>query len=79
MRVIDLEEKWDKNIQLEFTLRELQILYDSLGKISWNQLKSVYEEDRKIPKEKIPFNDDDVFVLWEDLKNLINLKGGCTE
>ena len=48
------ETKWDENIKLELTLRELQIIRDSMGATSYNDKKYIWDENCA----ECPYNSD---------------------
>ena len=68
------ETKWDENIKLELTLRELQIIRDSMGATSYNDKKYIWDENRA----ECPYNLDQNKILFNDVMSILKKQGGVT-
>ena len=68
------ETKWDENIKLELTLRELQIIRDSMGATSYNDKKYIWDENCA----ECPYNLDQNKILFNDLMSILKKQGGVT-
>ena len=68
------ETKWDENIKLELTLRELQIIRDSMGATSYNDKKYIWDENCA----ECPYNLDQNKILFNDVMSILKEQGGVT-
>ena len=68
------ETKWDENIKLELTLRELQIIRDSMGATSYNDKKYIWDEN----SAECPYNLDQNKILFNDVMSILKKQGGVT-
>lgn len=78
MRIIGEQDKnkWERKISIELSLRELQILFDSVGSSSWDDYKNNWEMyDTDID---IPYNIDDSDQIYSELEEIIYGLGGVT-
>lgn len=62
---------WDKKIQIEMSLRELQEITDSVGVSSFAQIRDMYEKYSN--KEKIPYNYSS--KVFENLNKILKVNG----
>ena len=75
MRLLKTNEtKWDKKIQLELSLRELQIIRDSMGATSYNDKKYIWDENCA----ECPYNLDQNKILFNDVMSILKKQGGVT-
>lgn len=70
------EPKWDENIKLELTLRELQIIRDSIGATNHSMRSEVWvwHDDFK----ECPYNSDQGTSLFNDVNYILKVQGGVT-
>lgn len=68
------ETKWDKNIKIELTLRELQIIRDSIGATSHDDRSSIWNYG----SEKCPYNIGQGNILFDDVMSILKKQGGIT-
>ena len=68
------ETKWDKNIRIELTLRELQIIRDSIGTTSHDTRSRIWNYS----SENCPYNLDQGNTLFDDVMNILKKQGGIT-
>lgn len=74
MKLLNTDEtKWDKKIQLELTLRELQIIRDSIGATSHHDRSSIWEHT-----EVCPYTYEQGDSLFNDVMDIIKKQGGIT-
>lgn len=66
--------KWDKKIQLELTLRELQIIRDSIGATSHCMRSEYWDDDFK----DCPYNSEQGSSLFDDVNYILEEQGGVT-
>lgn len=75
MKLVQSQEVWDNTIQVEITIRELQILRDSMGATSYNDKTANWRNtNNKIP----PYSSYEDEVLFKNVKDILKLKGGVT-
>lgn len=75
MKLVQSQEVWDNTIQVELTIRELQILRDSMGVTSYNDKTSKWRNtNNKIP----PYSMNEDEALFKNVKEILRLKGGNT-
>ena len=68
------QTKWDENIKLELTLRELQIIRDSMGATSYNDKKYIWDKNFA----ECPYNLDQNKILFNDVMSILKKQGGVT-
>lgn len=68
------ETKWDKNIRLELTLRELQIIRDSMGATNHGIRREIWDE--VFTSEDCPYNSEQGTSLFNDIKYILKRQGG---
>lgn len=68
------ESKWDKKIQLELSLRELQIIRDAIGVTSYNDKTYIWDKNY----EECPYNLDQERILFNDVMSILKKQGGVT-
>lgn len=66
------ETKWDKNIRIELTLRELQIIRDSIGATSHDDRSSIWNYG----SEDCPYNPKQGTTLFNDINYILKDQGG---
>lgn len=75
MKLLNTDQtKWDNNIKLELTLRELQIIRDAMGATSYNDKTYVWDENCK----ECPYNLDQNHILFNDVMSILERQGGVT-
>lgn len=74
MKLVRSQEVWDNIIQVELTIRELQILRDSMGVTSYNDKTTKWRDTNKIP----PYSMVEEEILFKNVEEILRLKGGCT-
>lgn len=79
MKLVDKNSnsKWDEKVKIELTLREVQILFDSIGSTSWKDFEnnwSMYD----VPKSDMPYNLDDIDSTFDQLQDIVEELGGVT-
>lgn len=75
MRLLNTNEtKWDKNIRIELTLMELQIIRDSIGATSHDKRSNIWSYN----SEDCPYNLDQEDTLFGDVMNILKKQGGVT-
>lgn len=62
---------WDKKIQIEMSLRELQEITDRVGVTSFAQIRDMYE--KYSDKEKIPYDYNS--KVFENLNKILKVNG----
>ena len=67
-------EVWDNTIQVELTIRELQILRDSMAITSYNGKTTEWRNFNKIP----PYSLNEENILFKNVEEILKLKGGRT-
>ena len=73
MRLLNTNEtKWDENIELELTLRELQNIRDAMGATSYNDKAYLWED------ENCPYNLEQERILFNDIMSILKKLGGVT-
>ena len=68
------ETKWDKNIRLELTLRELQIIGDSMGATNHEIRRDIWDE--VFTSEDCPYNSEQGASLFNDINYILKKQGG---
>lgn len=68
------ETKWDKNIRLELTLRELQIIGDSIGATNHNIRSEIW--DRAFEDYPCPYDSEQGTCLFNDVNYILKKQGG---
>lgn len=68
------ETKWDKNIRIELTLKELQIIRDSMGATSHSDRSDIWSNY----SEACPYNSIQGRTLFDDVKSILKKQGGVT-
>ena len=77
MKLLNTEQtKWDENIKLELTLRELQIIRDSMGATSHETRSEIWNEI--FTSEDCPYNLDQNKILFNDVMSILKKQGGAT-
>lgn len=75
MRLLNTSEtKWDENIKLELTLRELQIIRDSIGVTNHNMRSEIW--DKVFTSEDCPYNSEQGTSLFDDVNYILKKQGG---
>ena len=75
MKLLNTEQtNWDENIKLELTLRELQIIRDSIGATSYNDKKYIWDKNGA----ECPYNLDQNKILFNDVMSILKKQGGVT-
>lgn len=74
MKLVQSQKVWDNIIQVELTIRELQILRDSMGVTSYNDKTTKWRNINKIP----PYSMDEEEILFKNVEEILRLKGGYT-
>ena len=74
--LITNETKWDENIKLELTLRELQIIRDSIGATSHGTRSEIWNEI--CTSEGCPYNSEQGTSLFNDVNYILKKQGGVT-
>lgn len=78
MRLLNANEtKWDENIKLELTLRELQIIRDSIGATNHNMRSEIWDDVHDDFKE-CPYNSCQGTFLFDDVNSILKKQGGVT-
>ena len=68
------ETKWDKNIKLELTLRELQIIRDAIGATNHKIRREIWDEI--FTSEDCPYNSEQGTSLFNDINYILKNQGG---
>lgn len=77
MKLLGINEtKWDENIKIELTLRELQIIRDSIGVTNHNMRSEIWDEI--FTSEDCPYNSEQGTSLFNDVNYILKNKGGVT-
>lgn len=66
------ETKWDKNIRIELTLRELQIIRDSIGATSHKMKSNIWSDHFKC----CPYDLEQGLSLFNDVEYILKKQGG---
>lgn len=66
------ETKWDENIKLELTLRELQIIRDSIGATNHYTRSEIWDGTF----EDCPYNPKQGTTLFNDINYILKDQGG---
>ena len=74
MKLINTNCEWDKEINISLSLRELQMIHDSIAITSYARCSEHWESQNKL---KIPYLADDYYSLYDNLDNIIESIGGC--
>ena len=74
--LITNETKWDENIKLELTLRELQIIRDSMGVTSHGTRSEIW--NKIFTSEDCPYNSEQGTSLFNDVNYILKKQGGVT-
>ena len=74
MKLFQSQEVWDNTIQVELTIKELQILRDSMSMTSYNDKTTEWRDSNKIP----PYSMNEEEILFTNVQEILRLKGGCT-
>lgn len=70
------ETNWDKSIKLELTLRELQIIRDSIGATSHETRSDIWNWSDIF--EDCPYNSKQGTTLFNDVNYILKDQGGVT-
>lgn len=65
---------WDKTITIQLSLRELQILFDSLGSTAWISLEDNWKDYHTLLE--MPYNMNNKNQLYNELEDLLTKLGG---
>lgn len=78
MELININYGWDKEINISLSLRELQIIHDSIAVISYSECREHwnYFHNKKL---EIPYLSEVFYSLYDNLENIIKLAGGCAD
>lgn len=76
MKLLTDKTNWDENIKLELTLRELQIIRDSIGATNHNMRSEIWDEI--FTSEDCPYNSEQGTSLFNDVNYILKNKGGVT-
>ena len=83
MRLLKTNEtKWDKKIQLELSLRELQIIRDAMGATNYETRRKIWDkiftsEDCPYNSEQdCPYNSEQGASLFSDINYILKNQGG---
>lgn len=68
------ETKWDKKIQLELSLRELQIIRDAMGATNHKIRRNIWDEI--FTSEDCPYNSEQGASLFNDINYILKNQGG---
>ena len=68
------ETKWDENIKLELTLRELQIIRDAMGATNHKIRREIWDEI--FTSEDCPYNSEQGTSLFNDINYILKNQGG---
>ena len=68
------ETKWDKKIQLELSLRELQIIRDAMGATNHEIRREIWDEI--FTSEDCPYNLEQGISLFNDINYILKNQGG---
>ena len=75
MKLLNTEQtNWDKNIKLELTLRELQIIGDSVGATSHDMRSKIWDNTFK----DCPYDFQQGVSLFNDIEYILKEQGGVT-
>ena len=75
MKLLNTEQtNWDENIKLELTLRELQIIRDSMGATSHETRSEIWNEI--FTSEDCPYNSEQGTSLFNDINYILKNQGG---
>ena len=75
MRLLKTNEtKWDKKIQLELSLRELQIIRDAMGATNHEIRREIWDEI--FTSEDCPYNSEQGISLFNDINYILKNQGG---
>lgn len=75
MRLLKTNEtKWDKKIQLELSLRELQIIRDAMGATNHEIRRKIWDEI--FTSEDCPYNSEQEASLFSDINYILKNQGG---
>lgn len=74
MKLVQPREVWDNTVQVELTIRELQILRDSMAVTSYNDKTTEWRNSNSIP----PYSLNEEEILFKNVEEILRLKGGCT-
>lgn len=73
MKLLNTDQtKWDKNIKLELTLRELQIIRDSIGVTNYKTISNIWSNNF----ECCPYNLEQGYSLFNDVNYILKKQGG---
>lgn len=76
MKLLTDKANWDENIKLELTLRELQIIRDSIGATNHDMRSEIWDEI--FTSEDCPYNSEQGTSLFNDVNYILKNKGGVT-
>ena len=68
------ETKWNKKIQLELSLRELQIIRDAMGATNHKIRREIWDEI--FTSEDCPYNSEQGTSLFNDINYILKNQGG---
>ena len=72
MKIAESKNKWDKTVQLELTLKEVQILRDSLAHSTDNNMQHYWINSDK----PCPYTSDEIYRCYQDINKLTTELGG---
>ena len=76
MGIKEPKPNWNESIQLEMTLADLQIIYDCVGAVPLNYLKSKH---KNTPFKMNCYTTDMYTELYEELQDVIKRHNGITD
>lgn len=75
MKLLNTDQtKWDTNIKLELTLRELQMIRDAMGATNHEIRREIWDE--VFTSEDCPYNSEQGTSLFNDIKYILKRQGG---
>ena len=79
MKLLNTEQtNWDENIKLELTLRELQIIRDSIGATNHETRSDIWNWSDNFKDKDCPYNSQQGTYLFNDVNYILKKQGGAT-
>lgn len=68
--------KWDREINISLSLKELQIIHDSLAFTSYQECREYWDGENS---DDIPYVSDEFYSLYDNLEDSVRTLGGHTD
>ena len=69
--------KWDKEINISLSLKELQIIHDAHAVTSYHGCREYWDDGEN--SGGIPYVSDEFYSLYDDLEDAVRTLGGYTD